>query len=572
MIYGVDQSTTLPAPAAELRAVVVVPAKDEELLISACIEALGSQSGIASGAYEVLVVLDDCADDTEAATLRAAASCPGLVLHLLRADGRGVGAARALGMERGCERLLAVGQPLGLIASTDADSRVAPDWLLQQLAAVADGAEAVGGEIFLDPAGSEGLSDDTLSRRRSDHSRRRSELSAAGVSDHIHFSGASMGVTARAFATVGGLEPLSSLEDEEFFRRLARGGIEVQRLSSVRVTTSARTEGRAARGLSSDLALGEWLANRTWSAEQFSVERVLATKNRTVSVVLPAREVASTIGRTLDQLAPLRDAGLIDEVLVVDADSADGTAGVAEARGARAVNESALRPEMGPCAGKGDAMWRGAAEATGEVIVFCDADSEDFDASFVFGLLGPLFCEPQLRFVKGAFRRPLKVGDETIPDGGGRVTELVARPLLNLHFPQLAGFAQPLAGEVAIDRDLFEKLSVPSGYGVEVAMLIDACRLCGLGALGQVDLGERQNRHQSLQALGVMALEVMVAAQSRIDRAGSTGAGAAGRELLGAQPLPTRLISASPGGETTSRAANCEERPPLAESPRLSLT
>jgi glucosyl-3-phosphoglycerate synthase len=271
----------------------------------------------------------------------------------------------------------------------------------------------------------------------------------------------------------------------------------------------------------------------------------------TVAAILPARECAATIAATVTALAPLHEAGLLDRLLVVDADSADGTAELARAAGAETLSENDLSPELGPARGKGDAMWRAAAAVVDcDVIVFLDADSADFDPRFVTGLLGPLFEDPELALVKGAFRRPLALPDGGAREGeGGRVTELVARPLLNLHFPRLAGFAQPLAGEVAIRHDLFARLSVPVGYGVEIAMLVDALRHSGLDALAQVDLGSRQNRHQSLRALSRMAAEVMVAVERR----------------TGCPPRP-----ASPScrprpedGEAEIWRLRTEERPPL---------
>jgi glucosyl-3-phosphoglycerate synthase len=300
--------------------------------------------------------------------------------------------------------------------------------------------------------------------------------------------------------------------------------------------------------------VASWLARRSYRAADFPLERLLAAKraSRTsVGVVLPAREVADTIGPILAALAPLCDAGLLDELLVIDAASRDGTAAVARAGGARVVQESEVLPEHGPARGKGDAMWRSLAATSGDVVLFLDADTENFDARFALGLLGPLLTDEQVAFVKGAFRRPLRVGDQLVPDGGGRVTELTARPLLNLHVPQLAGFAQPLAGEVAARRALLEQLPFPVGYGVEVAMLIDALRHAGLDALAQVDLGSRQNRHQPLRALGAMAYAVAVAVERRAGAAGSAGGPAPG------------LLARPHGGRLERVEIAVEERPPL---------
>jgi glucosyl-3-phosphoglycerate synthase len=193
-------------------------------------------------------------------------------------------------------------------------------------------------------------------------------------------------------------------------------------------------------------------------------------------------------------------------------------------------------------------MWRGLAATTGEIVVYVDGDSEQFHEHFVTSLLAPLFADDGVALVKGSFRRPFRVGDTVLPSGGGRVTELLARPLLNLHRPELAGFAQPLAGEIAGRRSLLERLAFPVGYGVEIAMLLDAYERVGLDALAQADLGERQNRHQSLEALSAMAMAVLVAAERRIGDFDMTGL-PVGELLL---PHADRV-----------RRIDVEERPPL---------
>ncbi len=230
---------------------------------------------------------------------------------------------------------------------------------------------------------------------------------------------------------------------------------------------------------------------------------------------------------------------------MVDAASRDGTRAVAERRGVRVEDESDLLPHFGPALGKGDAMWRGLAATTGDLVVYLDTDSEDFTPAFVLGMLGPLLTAP-VSFVKGAFRRPLRVGARTLPDGGGRVTELVARPYLNLHVPRLAGFRQPLAGEIAAERELLEGLSFPVGYGVEIAMLLDVLAAAGLQRMAQVDLGTRQNRHQPLADLSGMALEVLAAAERRIH---------------GVEPVAGTLLVPA-GTDFEHRAVRTDERPP----------
>lgn len=298
--------------------------------------------------------------------------------------------------------------------------------------------------------------------------------------------------------------------------------------------------------------VADWIARRTYDAAAFPLERLLAAKGAaTVSVVLPAREVAETIGPTLARLVPLRDAGLLDELVVVDAASADGTAAIAARAGATVLQEAEILAAHGPARGKGDALWRAVHATRGDVVAFVDADSADFDARFALGLLGPLLTDPAVAFVKGAYRRPLAVGAELVPEGGGRVTELLARPLLNLRVPELAGIVQPLAGEVAARRELLEAVPFPVGYGVEIAMLIDALRHAGLDALAQVDLGTRRNVHQPLHALSAMAYAVLVAAERRLAAAAAVP-----------EPPPP-LVRPRPDGTLTRAAVAVEERPPL---------
>jgi glucosyl-3-phosphoglycerate synthase len=542
----------LPPPADSVGAVVVVPAHNEEERIGRCLEALACQVEVDPEAYEVIVVLDGCDDATEAAVEAARLRFPEPALHVIAGPRRGAGPARATGMDVGCARLESVGRLDGLLASTDADSRVAPDWIARQLEAIAAGAEAIGGEVLLDPAEAAALPDGVVARREVDLAVRTREAGARGPAEHAHFSGASLGVTPRAYRRAGGMAWLAALEDQELEDRLAAAGVAIHRLRPVSVVTAARTEGRAERGLARDLELARWLERRRYDGADFRLDRLLAAKTTTVAAILPARECAMTIGAILDRLTPLRAGGLLDELLVVDADSLDGTAAVAREHGAWVVSESALRPEVGPCRGKGDAMWRAAGITDSKLLVFLDADTADFHPGFVTGLLGPILLDPTVALVKGTFRRPFALGDAVSEGEGGRVTELVARPLLNLHFPSLGGFAQPLAGEIAIRRDLFEHLSVPIGYGVEIAMLIDALRLVGLDGLAEVDLGARQNRHQSLRALSAMAGEVMVAVERRT--------GAAPRPAFPAfRPRPEG------DGPPELWRLRCEERPPPAE-------
>jgi glucosyl-3-phosphoglycerate synthase len=295
-----------------------------------------------------------------------------------------------------------------------------------------------------------------------------------------------------------------------------------------------------------------WHQSNTFTHRRFPAKRLAAERAASVSICLPARDEAATIGPILEQLLPLIDRGVVDQVVVVD-DSRDGTADIARAAGAEVHDQGSLRPELGPVLGKGDAMWRSLRVVTGEVVCFLDADSERFGEHFACGMLGPLLCERGIAFVKGFYRRPFRVGATTLPDGGGRVTELCARPLLNLFYPDLAGIEQPLAGEVAARRDLLERLPFVTGYGVDIALLLDAYDLVGLDALAQVDLEVRQNAHQPLRELGPMAYEVLQAVASRLEREG---------RLRG--PLPGSFLAPGIDGPRTE-ISQPVQRPPLVE-------
>jgi glucosyl-3-phosphoglycerate synthase len=234
-----------------------------------------------------------------------------------------------------------------------------------------------------------------------------------------------------------------------------------------------------------------------------------AEHGRTVSVCLPARDEAATIGpivRTCLELAPV-----VDEVVVIDDGSTDATCVVAAEAGARVVRTVDVLPECGPGRGKGDAMWKSLHAATGDIIVWCDADVQNFSASFVTGLLAPLLAADDVAFVKAHYERPLNGRLHE----GGRVTELVARPLIGLLFPHLAFVAQPLAGECAGRREVLERLPFVQGYGVDLALLVDISARWGVEAITQVDLGLRVHRNRPLTELAPQAQAIMEVAFER---------------------------------------------------------
>ena len=259
---------------------------------------------------------------------------------------------------------------------------------------------------------------------------------------------------------------------------------------------------------SENTAVRDWFATHTFTHPSASAADVTALKRgRTVSAILPSRNEETTLPAILAALDGLGD--VIDEVLVIDSRSEDRTVDVARGAGV-AVHQVDDDEDTG----KGGALRLGVARMTGDVGVFLDADVRDFDPGFALGLLHTLLSDPDLKLVKGFYDRPWNGSaeeSESRVTGGGRVTELVARPLIARRAPLLAGFAQPLAGEVAFTRDALADLPFVSGYGVDVALLLGVLERYGLNAMAQVDLGVRLHGHQELDALGGMALQVAAA-------------------------------------------------------------
>ena len=252
---------------------------------------------------------------------------------------------------------------------------------------------------------------------------------------------------------------------------------------------------------------------RTFDASGFSMADALAAKQgRTVSVCIPCKNEGSTIGALVNLLrTELVDAtGLVDELIVLDDNSADATAAIAAANGATVVSVNTVNDVFGQGRGKGNALWASLAVSTGDFIVWCDGDVTTVEPSWFVGLLMPLLTTTDVSLVKATYHRPTDQG------GGGRTTELVARPLLSLFLPELTGLHQPLGGEFAARRTTMEQIPFVQGWGVEIAMLADVAERFGATAIAQVDVGERQHRHQTLDRLGVQAAEVIATLLSRV--------------------------------------------------------
>ncbi|GAA2288746.1 glucosyl-3-phosphoglycerate synthase [Nonomuraea roseoviolacea subsp. roseoviolacea] len=303
----------------------------------------------------------------------------------------------------------------------------------------------------------------------------------------------------------------------------------------------------------------EWYGPHSSTAAEWAPDALLLAKGTTtVSVVLPARDEEPTVGDivTVIRRELVERTPLVDEILVVDSNSTDATAERAAAAGARVVAQNAVLSHLPPLSGKGEALWKGLAASSGDIVVFVDADLRDFGAHFVTGLLGPLLTDPGIQFVKGAYERPFIGADGVrLRGGGGRVTELVARPILNMFWPELAGFHQPLGGEYAGRREVLEQVPFVTEYGVELGLLVDLLELAGLDAMAQVDLGVRVHSHQSTAALGRMAGQILHTAWTRLERQG---------RVMAAQPPARTLLQFGLDGQASLMNVVVAERPPLA--------
>lgn len=280
----------------------------------------------------------------------------------------------------------------------------------------------------------------------------------------------------------------------------------------------------------------------------FGDPRVPAGTPDRVSVCLPARNEAATIAAIITEAVAL---DVVSEVVVLDDGSTDDTAAVALAAGARVVREGSVLPETGPGSGKGNAMWKSLFACTGDIICWVDADLRNFRGEYIERLCAPLLAQPDTMFVKAYFTRTF----EGAPTGGGRVTELVARPLLSLLFPKLADIVQPLGGEYAARRSALEVVPFVEGWGVELGLLVDVVERFGRDAVGQVDLDVREHRNRPLEDLGPQALAVMATA---LRRAG----------LLPEEVAPlVEFLRAAPDGTITAEPVEVRERPPMITVP-----
>jgi glucosyl-3-phosphoglycerate synthase len=287
--------------------------------------------------------------------------------------------------------------------------------------------------------------------------------------------------------------------------------------------TLAHADAYVERSRSLPMVVDKWFAENTFHAGEFSdIRKLLALKEKqglTISVGLPALNEEKTIGTVIKRVkgALMDRVPLIDQMVVIDSDSTDRTVEVATELGVPVEVHSKILPEVGSFRGKGEALWKSLHVLDGDIVAWIDTDISNIQPRFVFGLLGPLLREPRIQYVKGFYQRPIRQGDKLQAEGGGRVTELMARPLINLFFPELSGMIQPLSGEYAGRRALLEKLPFFTGYAVEIGLLIDLLDQAGLSGIGQVDLERRIHRNQPLGNLSQMAYVILQGAIRKLE-------------------------------------------------------
>ena len=315
------------------------------------------------------------------------------------------------------------------------------------------------------------------------------------------------------------------------------------------------------------ILVDKWFAENTFHADEFSdLKQLMALKERsgwTISLALPALNEESTVAKVIQTLkrSLMDEVPLLDEIVLIDSNSTDRTREIAREQGVPVYIHQELLPELGPRRGKGEGLWKSLLVTHGDIIAWIDTDIVNIHPRFVYGILGPLLLNSHIQFVKGFYRRPLRVGSKTQPGAGGRVTELTARPLLNLFYPELSGVVQPLSGEYASRRSFLEQVPFFSTYGVETGLLIDAFETHGLAAIAQVDLLERIHHNQSLEALSKMSFVIVQAFLRKLEKR-------YGQQMVEDVNKSMKLIRHTAGGYFLDVEEIIEgERPPMIEVP-----
>jgi glucosyl-3-phosphoglycerate synthase len=272
------------------------------------------------------------------------------------------------------------------------------------------------------------------------------------------------------------------------------------------------------------ILVDKWFAENTFHADEFNRLRDLVELKQkqglTISLALPALDEEETVGKVIRTMKRelMKRVPLLDEIILIDSNSVDRTREIAKKEGIPVFIHQQLLPDMEPRNGKGEALWKSLLVTKGDIIVWIDTDIVNIHPRFVYGIIGPLLANPQVQLVKGFYRRPLRVGQKIQAGGGGRVTELTARPLLNLFYPALSGVLQPLSGEYAGRRESLERAAFYSGYGVETGLLIDIYERYGLNAIAQVDLLERIHHNQHLEALSKMSFAIIQTVMRKLEK------------------------------------------------------
>jgi nucleotide-binding universal stress UspA family protein len=371
------------------------------------------------------------------------------------------------------------------------------------------------------------------------------------------------------FGASGGPEPLGPIGQRIIGQ--AKAAIIVRTrtpvASSVFLQPTALPTDRTGRSTAIGELVDKWFVENTFTSAEFAdLASLVAQKEKQgvrISVALPTLNEEATIGKVITAIRSrlMERFPLVDELVVIDSDSTDRTREIAEKLGVPVHIHQQVLPEIGPGRGKGEALWKSLAITTGDLVVWVDTDVSQFHPKFVYGLIGPLLIRPEIAFVKAFYRRPLNVGGELQATGGGRVTELAARPILNLFFPELSGIIQPLSGEQAGRRSLLERLPFFDLYGVETGLLIDVLRTTGLRSIAQVDMKQRIHRNQSLLNLSKTSFEILQVAMKRL------GDGR-GQSLLDDANLTMKLISPTAEGfHLDVQDIGVVERPPMITLP-----
>lgn len=298
--------------------------------------------------------------------------------------------------------------------------------------------------------------------------------------------------------------PLTTSEATPFFQKIKsvyRGNLAVVRGPVREIEFSESDE------------IYKWVRERTYDAGDFALAMVLLQNKRKlnikVDVILPALNEEKTIGKVIETAMEVRNSGIIDNIIVIDSGSVDNTVKIAKSYNLPVFVHQEIEPDLGSYSGKGEAIFKSYFISNADILAWVDTDIENITPTFFYGLIGPMFFDSDIKFVKGYYARPIRVETRGVELGGGRVTEILARPWINLHFPNLAGYIQPLAGTVAIYRSFFERLKIPTNYGVEIAMLVQAVEQCGLWSTCQVNLGEVIHKSKDITGLSEMSFQIM---------------------------------------------------------------